>query len=520
MRGYYAILNDTPYELPKLSLTQASQIVGEEQDSITCSPILQDKSLAINIHKGSELSKKTQTNKELADTFKQFLKEVQTTEITKLSDHFVLYAEYTLRDNMSATMVDHGAFIKDVSPKSFIFPLGITSEDEYVARLGMEISTTAEQRYATRHPYGINDPYRRESYTFTIQRIWITAIKEEAWSVKPLHRPYSRGSKFDYQAPITVYGSDADRAWGLPYGMRTVNTCDPAVGIRPLHPSVAAVSYIPQDVSVSPSDVIVIYDTAALIDGAVYSANISYAPVKVTLGFSIMSLLPILVSSDEISDILNGNQEEIDNATSSTPTIPSDDKTTSDVINGDDNDVTPPETDVDDEKTSTEEPSTSDSELAGDDKDVTPSTPSETVTPSTDGEEEEKTPEASVDNKEETSNETEQPEVSNENKEDAGTTTDETTDPVQENPESTTTPSDNSDNEQQQETGEPSESSDEDSEPKTEETSENNAEQPSDVEETQNNTEEPSTDDEEPNSDSDTDSAPKSETEPSEEVTE
>jgi hypothetical protein len=493
MRGYYAILNDTPYELPKLSLTRASQIVGEEQDSITCSPILQDKSLTINIHKGSELSKKTQTNKELADTFKQFLKEVQTTEITKLSDHFVLYAEYTLRDNMSGAMVDHGAFIKDVTPKSFIFPLGITSEDEYVARLGMEISVTAEQRYATRHPYGINDPYRRESYTFTIQRIWITAIKEEAWSVKPLHRPYSRGSKFDYEAPITVYGSDADRAWGLPYGMRTVNTCDPAVGIRPLHPSVAAVSYIPQDVSVSPTDVIVVYDTASLMDGAVYCADISYAPVKVTLGFSIMSLLPILVSSDEISEILDENQNEIDSATSDTPVIPSEDKTTSEVISGDDNDVTPPATDVDDNETSTEEPSTSDNELQGDDKDVTPSTPSETVAPSTDDEEKEETPEASVDNNEE-----------------AGATTEETT-----------TPSDNADNnEHEQETAEPSESSDGDSEPKTEETSDNSVEQSNGVEENQNNTEEPSSDDGQSDSDSDTDSAPKSETEPTSDVSE
>lgn len=355
MRGYYAIIGDRPYELPKLSLTRASKILGEETDHSEVETHPDKKSLSVNITV-SNLTRETWTNKQLAEMFKEFLRKTKTTQITRLADYYTVYIEYELWDEVCGETVDHGVGVKNVKPDTFQFPLGLTDDSEYVARLGFGLSTSVVQQYRPKHPWGMMKPSNiGTEYTLIIRRIWITQLLERAWSISPnqcLHKP--KPHYYNHQhyhtcncGADTVLGQES-KQWGKPYQMH-----DPDCGVGPVggvvtnchttHPSCADVSYIAKDIMCDPKDLVVIYDTADT--GDVYQTiPITFAPEEIVIRFTAKTLSPILVNREEIVELLGDIKQEIIDADVKPPVIPPSD--TDDPgntpIEGDDKDQTPP----------------------------------------------------------------------------------------------------------------------------------------------------------------------------------
>lgn len=352
MRGYYAIIGDRPYELPTMSLAKASKIMGEETDHTEVETHPDSKSLTVKVTV-SNLTRETWTNKQLVEMFKQFLRDTKTTNITKLADYYTVYIEYELWDDICGETVDHGVGVKTVSPQTFLFPLGLNEESEYVARLGFTLPASVTQKYRPKHPYGMMKPCNMGSqYTLVIRRIWITQLMERAWSIqpnRPLHKPrphyYSHQHTCGCDAPKAVLGTSSPQ-WGNPYQMHAP---DCGVGpvqsgkYKPHHPSCGTVTCegSVNDTMLDPKDLAVIYDTADYVRDDYLTVPITFAPEEITIKFTAKTLSPILANKEEISELLGDIKQEIIDADK--PPV-----------------ITPPPTDPDDED---KEP------LPGDDKD-------------------------------------------------------------------------------------------------------------------------------------------------------
>lgn len=341
MRGYFAIIDNKPYELEKLSLSQASQILGEEANHIEVSTLPAEKHLIVDMTV-SDLSKKTYTNKANAEMFKEFLRETKTESITKLSKYYTVYIEYILADESCGEVVDHGIGVKSVNPRTFLFPLGITDENEYVARMGMELAVKCTKAYRPRNPYGVmRAPQHHHKYSLVINRVWVTAILDRAWSLSPsATKPNPNNYTGGCHKPYVATGYEHKKEWGLPYGMCADND---DLGALHIHPSFADASYMPLDRVTNPNDIVTIYDSADC-GTTVYSTSVDFPPELVTLCLDVKSLLPILISKEEIEELLESIKTTIDdeNGTDNGDDTGSDTDDGDTPLDGDDGDVENP----------------------------------------------------------------------------------------------------------------------------------------------------------------------------------
>lgn len=323
MRGYYAIVDNLPYEFDKLNLTQASKILGEEVGQTTIAAIPQEKSVVVDII-ASNLNRSVPTNRYSVDRFKEFLQETKCTQIPKLSNHGKVYIEFSMRDDVCNELIDHGVGVADVNPQTFLFPLGLTTENEYVTRLGIQMSSKVTQRYRPKHPYGVmNAPVRGSHYTLFIQRIWIVQIMERAWSMKPADLPkthyynhYHHNCGCHQKAP-----SGPRKEWGNPYGMSDSENFS-SIGHK--HPSCGDVAYVPKDHMCDAKDMVVIFDTIDCCDtsSVVQQIPIDFPPEEIVVKFTYRSLLPILAAREEINALLDDIKTKVDEEESAKPITP------------------------------------------------------------------------------------------------------------------------------------------------------------------------------------------------------
>lgn len=327
MRSYYAIIGDRPYELPKLTLTKASKVLGEEQDHTEVVSRPDVKTLAVNVTV-ADLTRETWTNKQLADMFKNFLREKKITQLTKLSDCYTVYVAYHLWDDICGECIDSGIGTKEVRPEVFQFPLGLNEENEYVARLGFTLSASITQRYRPKTSYGMMRPTTTGTeYSLVIDRIWITQLMSRAWSLCPDHvhtRPHTHYHHHqhcggcvnpDVQPRQSTMAIETAPAWGKPYGFH-----DPECGTGsvihsggkcvPAHPSANDKTCCLPDRVYDPRDLCVIYDSADTVSEFM-TVPITFAPQEITINFNAKTISPILIHQDEVTELLEGIRQEI-----------------------------------------------------------------------------------------------------------------------------------------------------------------------------------------------------------------
>lgn len=349
MRGYYAIVDNLPYEFDKLNLTQASKILGEEIGQTSIAAIPQEKSVVVNIT-ASHLDRSVPTNRYSVERFKEFLQETKCTQIPKLSNHGKVYIEFSLRDDVCGEIIDHGVGVADVNPQTFLFPLGLTTENEYVTRLGIQMTSKVTQRYRPKHPYGVmNAPVRGSHYTLFIQRIWIVQIMERAWSMKPADLPKTHYYNHYHNCGCHQKPPSAPRKdWGNPYGMSDSESFG-SIGSG-YHPSCGDVTYVPKDHMCDAKDMVVIFDTIDCCDTStvVQQVPIDFPPEEITVKFTYRSLLPILAAKEDIDALLADIKTKVDEEEAAKPItpLPEDPSTTPEAppITGDDKDNSETET--------------------------------------------------------------------------------------------------------------------------------------------------------------------------------
>lgn len=94
------------------------------------------------------------SNKEKAEEFLQFLEDHQITEIDNLYDNYVVSVDYSLYD-ADMHEVEHSVVIKPLKSSDFVFPLGVSEENECVYRRVKRLTGNLDWIITDRLPYGI-----------------------------------------------------------------------------------------------------------------------------------------------------------------------------------------------------------------------------------------------------------------------------------------------------------------------------------------------------------------------------
>lgn len=382
MRGCYTTYNGIVYQLDHVD---TPSIIVNRPDSSHCSTshMRDRKECKVEVF-FSNLDTSSPSNGEVFDDLVNLLKTDKVTRIPKLSNVYRVYTEFTLEDATNGTVVDSGICISEVTPKSLVYPLGLTEDNEYVARLGFDLSAHFNKAYRDMHPFGISRMSGRERYVLCINRIYILQLLMSAFSVKPEHEPPRRRRVPMYRDPSLA---------------RHMGERPPYARVEPAyHPSIPTVVHN-QTLSLRESDYVCIYDTLA--NGIVYAPiEMDYKPTTVNIDVHFQFLDIVAAISEDIEMVLKENSV-VDKPVVIPPTDDTEIKNPEDVEkpgNSDDTNTKPDTSDKDNTETPSTTPDTSDKDTdnsstdnsgsTDDNNTETPTTPdtSETETPDNSGE--------------------------------------------------------------------------------------------------------------------------------------
>lgn len=382
-RGYYGIIDDVVYELePPKGLLQTVE---------TSIPI------SMNVHtynhgnqtsvdiKLSNLDPAAPTNQEVWETAVAMIQNQKVTELKKLANSYKMYVAYRLVDVAANEVVDELIWVNDIAFSPVVFPLGLTSDNEYVMRLALSAGTSKFSRqYRSNVPYGITRT-RNEKFVLFIDRIWITQKTVESFGIEPIeHTAISHDIE-------PVYGRECHHTH---YGE---------------HPSM---------ITISPRNIdhvheIVVYDTKDL--GIAFDpVEIMRQPSQITVHVDVsLNHMFVTADRDDIETYLEHNRENEeedvilpgdheDDQTGIHPENPNDEEIDVPVIPDRPADTTPEETPSED----TETPGTEEPEVPTTDETVPETPDEETSEPTT-----EETPSEDTDPSETVPEETTDPEI-------------------------------------------------------------------------------------------------------------
>ena len=294
MRAYYTTYNDKVYQLADAKLVPYTIMNAVEHTHTELSHMRDNALMNLDIHI-SNVDAGALSNGELFTDTVAKLKTDKTTVIEKLSSVYRVYAEYSLVDNVAGCIVDEGICVNEINAGSFIFPLGITSENEFVSRLGISLNSRFEKCYRDVRPFGVTRTHTSASkFTLCIKRIYVIQLKMSAFSITPVVE----------NKKCTPY---VDSRIVPPHWNCTAHTVDAKkFAADPLHPSIpSVVSTVPQT-TITDSDYIVIYDSVA--DGLIIDPVVmQYKPktIHINLAFSLLDIL--IAAEEDIDQILTEN---------------------------------------------------------------------------------------------------------------------------------------------------------------------------------------------------------------------
>lgn len=305
MRAYYATYNDKVYQLADAKLVPHTIMNAVEHTHTELSHMRDNALMNLDIHI-SNVDAAALSNGELFTDTVVKLKTDKTKAIEKLSSVYRVYAEYSLVDNTAGCVVDEGICVNEINAGAFIFPLGITSENEFVSRLGISLNSRFEKCYRDVRPFGVTRVYAASKFTLYIKRIYVIELKMSAFSITPV----------DENKKCVPY---VDSRILPPHWNCTTHTVDAKKFFADQsHPSIPSiVSTAPQTV-ITDSDYIMIYDSIA--DGLVFDPIVmEYKPKTIRINLS-FSLLDILIAAEEdIDQVLSENATNESSSSSSQP---------------------------------------------------------------------------------------------------------------------------------------------------------------------------------------------------------
>lgn len=364
MRAYYTTYNDKVYQLADAKLVPYTIMNAVEHTHTELSHMRDNALMNLDIHI-SNVDAGALSNGELFTDTVAKLKTNKTTVIEKLSSVYRVYAEYSLVDNVAGCIVDEGVCVNEINAGAFIFPLGITSENEFVSRLGISLNSRFEKCYRDVRPFGVTRACTSTSkFTLYIKRIYVIQLKMSAFSIAPVVEnkkciPYVDGRIVPPHWNCTAHTVDAKK-----------------FATDPLHPSIPSVVPTVPQTTITDSDYIIIYDSVG--DGLVIDPVVmQYKPktIHINLAFSLLDIL--IAAEEDIDRVLTENAKNEsgigDDSQTSSPSTGNDSNTTDgsnkEDTSGDKNDgQTPGAGDTKDsngESNSAESSGTTETELAG-----------------------------------------------------------------------------------------------------------------------------------------------------------
>lgn len=299
MRAYYATYNDKVYQLLCNNMIP-SDIMNTVLSTHSEVSHMKDRG-SVNVKLTiSNLDSSAPSNKEVFDSIVSKLKADKTTQIDRLSDVYRIYTEYSLVDEISGRVVDEGVGINEVKSRAFIFPLGITPENEYVSRLGISIKSKINKEYRDVRPFGIMKVPTNSRFVLYIKRIYILQLTMNAFSIKECTKD---SNPFPYI-------KDPDSC--IPYDLHSRPYCNCGMDFNNVgymnHPSIPTV-VTAQTINLRDDDYIMMYDT--LEDGIVFGPiTIDYKPTSISIDIDFAFLDILIAAEEDIDRVLEENKKE------------------------------------------------------------------------------------------------------------------------------------------------------------------------------------------------------------------
>lgn len=304
MRAYYATYNDKVYQLLGNDMVPSSIMSTPVHSHSEVSHMRDRRATNVKITI-SNVDSSAPSNKEFFEEIVAKLKNDKTTELKTLSNVYRIYTEYTLVDDVSKTVVDEGVGINEVKPDTFFFPLGITTENEFVTRLGISIESKIEKAYRDTRPFGVMQMKNDSRFILFIKRIYVLQLTMSAFSVAAC--PEATNPAPYMRAPESYTVSNY-QPYNPPHWNCTTHNASNRYVADPCHPSIPTVSAA-QTLNLKSDDYIVIYDT--MESGLVFDpVAINYKPTSISIDIRFSFLDTLVAAQEDINTVLEENKKE------------------------------------------------------------------------------------------------------------------------------------------------------------------------------------------------------------------
>lgn len=289
MRAYYASYNNRPYQLSDVDMKPTTIINHPAATHAMVSNLMDRRECDIDLII-SNVDLSAPSNGEVFDDFVANLKANKIQKIDKLSNIYRIYVDYSIINVASGSTVDTGVAVKEVKSSSFILPLGVTTDNEFVSRLGISLKSTFTKAYRDSHPFGIMyNGSQSDRYVIQVNRIQIFQLTLDVVT-PPVREP----------ARAHVYHDnhmERERFIHSPYGRPRTEP--------DYHPSMPSMMNN-VTVNIKDSDRVCIYDSVQT-GFALDPITIDYKPSAININIEFQFLDVLVAISEDIDAVLKEN---------------------------------------------------------------------------------------------------------------------------------------------------------------------------------------------------------------------
>ena len=154
MKGIYTNINGKVYRINQDCKAPITDVKNVRSNSMSVKEDNMSKTTVADIYLTDFVRATAKTNKENYADLVTFLTDSKVTSIDFLENAFFVSVDYTVR-NAEDKEIEHSVVIKPVHVKDFIYPLGVTEENECVYRRFKRLDMYIEWMLMNKLPYGI-----------------------------------------------------------------------------------------------------------------------------------------------------------------------------------------------------------------------------------------------------------------------------------------------------------------------------------------------------------------------------
>lgn len=154
MKGIYTNINGKVYKINQDCKAPLTDVEPVRSNSMSVKEDNMSKTTIADIYLTDFVRATAKTNKEKYADLVTFLTDNKVTSIDSLENAFFVSVDYTVR-NAEDNEIEHSVVIKPVKVKDFIYPLGVTEDNECVYRRFKHLRMYIEWMLMNKLPYGI-----------------------------------------------------------------------------------------------------------------------------------------------------------------------------------------------------------------------------------------------------------------------------------------------------------------------------------------------------------------------------